>query len=274
MVRWKELMPLSAQRVLIRSKRGGHLELGIIGYGRFGRFAAAVLKKTLKVFVCDRKPLSPDEGVQTLPLAQVAKKPVLLLCVPISEIDTVCRQLRPFLQEGQLVLDTCSVKEKPLRRMKQVLPRGVEVLGTHPLFGPDSARSGIQGHRIVLCPGRGSHLQRVQGFLTRLGLDVIVTTAANHDRQMAHTQALFHFLARGVAQLKIKLGAISTPGPSRMFAEFQDVQQDSLQLFTDMQRQNRFSSPLRRRLIESLIRVDWELGRVDREPLITPRRKK
>lgn len=247
------------------------MELGIIGYGRFGRFAAAVLRTSFKVFAYDRRSFSPGEGIQTASLTEVARKPVLLLCVPISEIDTVCRQLRPFLQKGQLVLDTCSVKEKPLRQMKQVLPRGVEVLGTHPLFGPDSARSGIQGHRIVLCPGRGSHLHRVKGFLKKLGLDVIITTAANHDRQMAHTQALFHFLARGVAELKIKLGAISTPGPSRMFAEFQDVQLDSLQLFRDMQQQNRFSSPLRKRLIQSLIRVDQKLSRASGKPLETQR---
>lgn len=247
------------------------MELGIIGYGRFGRFAAAVLKRRFKVFVYDRRSFSPEEGIQPVPLTEVARKPVLLLCVPISEIETVCQQLRPLLHEGQLVLDTCSVKEKPLRQMKQVLPRGVKVLGTHPLFGPDSARSGIQGHRIVLCPGRGSHLHRVESYLKKLGLEVIITTAAKHDRQMAHTQALFHFLARGVAQLRITVGAISTPGPSRMFAEFQDVQHDSLQLFRDMQQQNRFSSPLRRRLIESLIRVDRELSRASQKPLTTDR---
>ncbi len=237
------------------------LELGVIGYGRFGRLAATILRRDFEVSVYDRKTLPLEEGIRLVPLAKAARKPALLLCVPISAIEAVCLQLEPHLTPGQLVLDTCSVKEKPLRLMKQILPRGVNVLGTHPLFGPDSARQGIEGHRIVLCPGRGAQQQKVARYLKALGLKVIVTSAANHDRQMARTQALFHFLARGVALMKIKLGPISTPGPSRMFAEFQDVQNDSPQLFRDMQLENSFSAHLRRKLIRTLIRVDRELKR-------------
>ncbi len=237
------------------------MRIGIVGYGRFGRFAAENLKRDCVVVVYDREPVRPAAGIRSASLPEVAASPVVLLCVPISEIESICRQLKPSLRRGQLVLDTCSVKEKPLRLMRRILPAGVEILGTHPLFGPESARSGIRGHRIVLCPGRGSRLPKVQKYLKTLGLEVIVTSAANHDRQMAHTQALFHFLARGVALMRIKLGAVSTPGPSRMFAEFQDVQQDSFQLFKDMQRENRFSALLRRRLIANLVRIDQELSR-------------
>ena len=237
------------------------MELGIIGYGRFGRFATTILKGDFDVSVYDKKSLPMDEGLCPVGLATAAKKPALLLCVPISAIGAVCRQLKPYLTPGQLVLDTCSVKEKPLRLMKQILPRGVDVEGTHPLFGPDSARQGIEGHSIVLCHGRGGQQQKVARYLTALGLKVIVTSAANHDRQMAHTQALFHFLARGVELMKIKLGPISTPGPSRMFAEFQDVQNDSPQLFRDMQLENSFSAHLRKKLINTLIQVDRKLTR-------------
>ena len=243
------------------------MEIGIIGYGRFGRFAGAILKRHFEVSFYDRRIRTPDEGVRFLPLSETARKPVLVLCVPISQIETVCLQLRPYLAPGQLVLDACSVKQKPIRIMKRILPRAVQVLGTHPLFGPDSARKGIEGHRIVLCPGRGFQLKKVERYLKSLGLEVIITTAAKHDRQMAHSQALFHFLARGVAMLKIKLGRISNPGPSRMFAEFQDVQNDSPQLFRDMQRENPFSAPFRRKLIENLIRVDQELKRTREQPL-------
>ena len=237
------------------------MELGIIGYGRFGRFAARILKSDFDVSVYDKKSLPLEEDIRLVPLAKVARKPALLLCVPISAIEAVCRQLKPHLTLGQLILDTCSVKEKPLRLMKQILPRGVDVIGTHPLFGPDSARQGIVGHTIVLCPGRGARQHKVASYLKALGLKVIVTSAANHDRQMAHSQALFHFLARGVALMKIKLGPISTPGPSRMFAEFQDVQNDSPQLFRDMQLENSFSAHLRHKLIRNLILIDSKLKR-------------
>lgn len=236
-----------------------YLEIGIIGYGRFGRFAAGILKKDFRVFVYDRKPLPRQRGITVASLAHVASKPILFLCVPISEIESTCRQLKNLLKGGQLVMDACSVKETPLRALKQFLPKGVEILGTHPLFGPDSARRGLEGLRIVLCPVRCTRLNKIVRYLRRLGLKVIVTSAANHDRQMAHTQALFHFLARAIGQMKLNVGNIATPGPSRMFEEFLEVQHDSTQLFLDMQRNNRFSARLRQELIEKLIRIDKDL---------------
>jgi len=232
------------------------MQIGMIGFGRFGRFAAEILKYDFEVYVCDRKKVPRRKGVTVTSFEEVARKPFLLLCVAISEIQSVCRKLRPLLKKGQLVLDTCSVKERPLAIMTQLLPRSVEILGTHPLFGPDSARPGIKGLRIVLCQSRCKNIGKVEKYLGQLGLKVILTTAERHDREMANSQALFHFLARGVAAMRIKLGPLSTPGPSRLFNEFKDVQNDSRQLFQDLHKMNRFARGVRKKLIENLTRID------------------
>ena len=236
------------------------MEIGIIGFGRFGRFAAEILKNDFEVYVCDRKKVPRRKGVTVTSFEEVARKPFLLLCVPISEIQSVCRKLRPLLKEGQLVLDTCSVKEKPLEIMARLLPRSIEILGTHPLFGPDSAKSGIEGLRIVLCQRRCKKIRKVKEYLEQIGLKVIITTAERHDREMANSQALFHFLARGVAAMQINLGSLSTPGPSRLFNEFSDVQNDSVQLFQDLHKMNRFAKGVRKKLIENLIKIDADLS--------------
>jgi prephenate dehydrogenase len=236
------------------------MEIGIIGFGRFGRFAAKILKNDFEVYVCDRKKVPRQKEVEVASFGEVARKAVLLLCVPISEIEPVCRKLRPLLKKGQLVLDTCSVKERPLQIMAQLLPRSVEILGTHPLFGPDSAKAGIGGLRIVLCQRRCKKIKKVKEYLEQIGLEVILTTAQRHDREMANSQALFHFLARGIAKIQIKLGTLSTPGPSRLFNEFKDVQNDSLQLFQDLHKMNRFAQGVRKKLIESLVEIDADLS--------------
>ena len=77
---------------------------------------------------------------------------------------------------------------------------------------------------------------------------------------MARTQALFHFLARGVAETGIRVGRLSTPGPTKLFDDFRDVQNDSLQLFQDLHRLNRFAPTVRKQLIECLRRLDEELS--------------
>ncbi len=236
------------------------MEIGIIGFGRFGQFAAGILKKDFRVNVFDRKKPFRLPGIQSLSLSEVANKPILLLCVPISKIGSICREIHPFLTPGQLILDTCSVKEKPLREMAQALPRFVEIVGTHPLFGPDSASSGLQGLKIALCPVRCRRIRKIKDYLEGKGLQVIVTTPEKHDREMAHSQALFHFLAHGVAAMGIQLGPLSTPGPAKLFRDFKDVQNDSQQLFKDLQQMNRFAGPVRKRLVKSLSRIEAGLS--------------
>ena len=83
---------------------------------------------------------------------------------------------------------------------------------------------------------------------------------------MAKTQALFHFLARGVAETGIRVGRLSTPGPAKLFEDFRDVQNDSLQLFQDLHRMNRFTVAVRKELIDCLARLDAELSDSSQPP--------
>ena len=115
--------------------------------------------------------------------------------------------------------------------MKKILPRSVEILGTHPLFGPDSARAGMKGLTVVLCQGRCKRIGMIKKYLIGRGLKVVITKARDHDLQMANTQALFHFLARAIFESGIRIGRFSTPGPTRLFGDLKHVQKDSFLLF-------------------------------------------
>ncbi len=237
------------------------MEIGIVGFGSFGQFAARILGRDFSVSAYDPKSPSGDPDVCRGTLREVARKPCLLLCVPISQMERLCRRLGPLLTPGQLVMDTCSVKEEPLRLMLELFPESVEVLGTHPLFGPETGRQGIAGLEVVLCPGRGSRVPKVKQYLETLGLNATLTTPAEHDRAMARTQALFHFLAQGFSRMKVDSETLATPGPAQLFRAFQDVRGDSSQLFRDLQQMNRFASGQRKKLIASLTALDKSLSR-------------
>lgn len=237
------------------------MEIGIVGFGRFGRFAAEILGKDFPISVFDRRTLSAPSGVRFAALREVACKPCLLLCVPISQMERICRRLGPLLAPGQLVMDTCSVKEEPLRIMLDLFPESVDVLGTHPLFGPETGRHGISGLEVVLCPGRGSRVGKVKQYLETLALKVTVATATEHDRAMARTQALFHFLAQGFSRMKVGPDTLATPGPAQLLRAFEDVRGDSRQLVRDLQQVNRFAPAQRKKLIDSLAALDRSLSR-------------
>lgn len=220
-----------------------------------------MLGKDFRVSVYDRKIPSGQSGGQFATLREVARKPCLLLCVPISQMERVCLRLGPLLTPGQLVLDTCSVKEEPLRLMLDLFPKEVEVLGTHPLFGPETGRHGVAGLEVVLCPGRGNRVGKVKKYLETLELKVTVTTATEHDRAMARTQALFHFLAQGFSRMNVDPDTLATPGPAQLFRAFQDVRGDSRQLFRDLQQMNRFAPAQRKKLVDSLTALDRSLSK-------------
>lgn len=233
--------------------------MGIVGFGRFGRFSAASLRDHFDLVIFDKEDRTKEASqlaVRAGSLKEVARCSIVLLCVPISKIQSALIEISPQLPEGSLVVDTCSVKEYPVSLMKTLLPPHVEILGTHPLFGPDSASGGLEGKKIVLCPVRIRDLTCVKGFLNHLGLNVLVCSPSEHDQKMASTQAIVQFLGRAFLEIELTHQTVSTPGYETLIGILEVVQNDTWELFRDLQTFNRFAGEMRRKLIESLAMLD------------------
>jgi prephenate dehydrogenase len=234
--------------------------VGILGLGRFGRMTYEHLKPCRpQVWTRDTAKLAGLEGAATFEKAAACD--IVVLTVAISAVEETCRRLAPLLRPGQIVVDTCSVKVDPVRVMLETLPEHVQLLGTHPLFGPDSGRDGIANLKIVLCPVRiaAQDYEEIRTFLVSLGLRVIEATPEEHDRQAARTQAIFHLLAQALGRLGWGGEPIATPAPEAFFRQVLSLRNDSFQLFVDMQRSNPFAAEHRARLIAALQGLDDEL---------------
>ena len=231
------------------------MKIGLLGYGRLGRLLGAQLADDFEWIIHD--PVHAGEPFASLP--EAASCETVVLAVPMSSMEPACREIAPYLRPGQLLLDTCSVKMHPLEVMRQFIPAGVEVIGTHPLFGPDSARDGLRGHKVVLCPLTHGRVGEVRAYLEDKGLRVIMATPEEHDRAMAETQCLFHLMARTIQEMGLKTGDIATPGPARLYSDFGILQHDTRQLFVDLQKLNPFAAEIRRRFIDTLLRLDASL---------------
>jgi prephenate dehydrogenase len=193
--------------------------------------------------------------------AETVRADILILSVPISAIRDTCSEIAPHLRSHQIVVDTCSVKERPIQWMKENLPEGIGILGTHPLFGPDSGKEGIAGLKIALCPVRieQARYEEICSFLRSLELVLVETTPEEHDRQIALSQAIFHLIAQAMKQLEWGVKPISTPGPESFYRLVKTVQRDTHQLFHDMERENPYAAQYRREFIEEMLRLDSEL---------------
>jgi len=237
--------------------------IGLLGYGRFGQLVYRHLPAAQVIGVFDSDPAKLKGFSRAAAMEQVVTAKFIILATPISAIDAVCQRISPRLRTGQVVIDTCSVKEYPVDRMLARLPDGVQILGTHPLFGPDSGRNGISGMKIAVCPVRieTENYDCVRRFLGGLGLSIIETTPREHDRRLARTQAIFHLISQALKELNWRGQQMSTPGPAAFYRLAESVQNDTAELFLDMERRNVYAKGCRRRFIRKLAEIDELLAR-------------
>ena len=238
--------------------------LGIVGFGSFGQFAAEHLSAHFDVVVADlldHVDRARELGVQWGSVEDATTCPYVILAVPVQNLTEAIESIRPHLNPGTLVIDVGSVKLQPLQQMLELLPEEVEILGTHPMFGPQSAVDGLHGHRIVLCPVRTARADQVQRFLEeQLRLEVIVSDAETHDRDIAQTQALAQFVGRALAALDRSDSAIRTPGYEHLREVAETVGEDSWELFSAIQNINPYAREMRDRLMRHLEDVEQRLA--------------
>ncbi|MDF2233117.1 prephenate dehydrogenase [Albimonas sp. CAU 1670] len=229
--------------------------VAVVGFGAFGRLVAEALAPHAAVCVHDRSPRALAEaeaaGFRPVPDLSGLSAEIVVLAVPLPALAEVLRAIAPHLRPGQLVLDVCSVKEAPARLLRDLLPPFVEILATHPMFGPQSARDGLAGRQIVLCPIRGRRWRGLARFLRRLGLEVLRATPEEHDRQAALSQGLTHLLAHAFASLGER-PRIRTRSFELMSEALAMVLDDAPEVFEAVTRANPHVAPLRARLVEAL----------------------
>jgi len=222
--------------------------LGLIGFGQFGQLAALYLKSHYDVIVADAAPRAEATaralGVAFGAVEQAAMCEIVVVAVPVMAMRAVFEQIAPHLQAGALVIDVGSVKVLPSQWMLEILPEGVDIVATHPLFGPQSAKTGLAGLRLVVCPVRGDRFECVADFGRSLGLTVNVTRPEAHDREMAYVQALTHLIGRSLVNLDIPDEQMKTPSYQHLLELCSLVGGDSFELFAAIQTQNPFAAEI------------------------------
>lgn len=240
--------------------------IGLIGFGAFGRFLARHLAPYAGIAAYDPGGIVADADAPVTPvsLAEASAQPLVIFAVPVQHLRACLAEAAPHMQPGALAVDVSSVKMKPVEWMQELLPQSVEILATHPLFGPQSGRHGIAGMTVVLCPVRCERMDAVKTFLAEmLGLKAVVSTPEGHDREIAFVQGLTHFLSRGVRQMGLHPSQFATPAYEHMLAIGEILRDDSDALFRTIQTFNPYAAEERARFLETLTQIDESLEDID-----------
>ncbi len=240
--------------------------IGIIGFGRFGALTARYLAEDWKVRVLDsggRTTAIEASGAEPADLDEVCRQKILVLCVPISALRDHLQRIAPRLGPETLVVDVCSVKVLPVRWMREILPPDTPILATHPMFGPDSAADSLTGRKIVVCRERidDARYEKVRRWLAGRKLEIVETTPEAHDRQIAVSLALTHYIGRSLAAFGARPLPIDTEGYRRLLHILGVVENDTWQLFEDMHRFNPFAEEQRKAFVRAMAEIEARLER-------------
>ncbi len=249
--------------------------LAVIGAGAFGRLMLTHLSDHFETAAFD--PALDDGaiaalGARPLPtLAAAGDAGIVVVATPVQTMETVLADLAPHLKPGTLALDVGSVKVKPARLMDALLPDGVEIVCTHPLFGPQSARDGLTGLKIAVCPVRGERHGCVAAFLAdTLGLSVIETTPDRHDRELAYVQGLTHLLAKTLLEMRLEPFQLTTVTYDLLRQAIGYVEGDSPELFRAIEMENPFAAEARQAFFDAVRRTEAGLAPSGPEPAPAP----
>lgn len=191
------------QRRILQTK-AEHFSIGIIGATQgMGAFLARVLKSG----GFEVETMGLGEGPKAEEVA--SRNDLVIVAVPIAATVDVIRQIAPHVRPGACLMDITSIKSAPLQAMLEAAPEGVDVVATHPMFGPHG--SDFDRQKVVLCRGRGdASFARVKKLFESFGAETIEATAEEHDAQMALIQVLVHektmVLGSVLERLKADLG--------------------------------------------------------------------
>jgi prephenate dehydrogenase len=178
----------------------------------------------------------------------------------------VLAAIAPHLRPGATVVDMASVKVEPMRWMEELLPPGVSRVGTHPLFGPESApERNVRGQRIVVCEAEGyaAAARSIEVIARRLGLESIRLDPETHDREMARSQALVFLIARALSSAGLEGSQYGTPSERRVWSALNMTAADTDELYEDILKLNPYAVESTRALVEA---VEAEAARLDGTP--------
>lgn len=237
---------------------GGSIGLGLRQRGLAGEVVGigrreSSLQKALACGTVDRITIDLASGV--------AGADVVVVATPVGLIAEQVRQVASACPTNALITDAGSVKAAIVDALQPI----EQFVGSHPLAGdhrtgPESARADLlDGKTVVVTPTdatRSDVVERTTRFWESLGASVMRLEPAEHDRALAATSHLPHFIAAALAgatpEKWLPLAATGWGDTTRIAAADPDLW---LQIFAE----NRTG------LIESLDRFLLQLSRMRAE---------
>jgi len=195
--------------------------LSIIGTGLIGGSVAMAAKKYInncQITAYDSDESSASEALRlgvidrSTSLNQVGREAELVIvCTPVGQFDAVMRVIAPTLTAGTLLTDVGSTKRSITKLAAELLPAGVEFIGSHPMAGSEkrgiaAAHADLFQRAVCMVMANAStpaaSFDLIEKFWTTLGMLVKRLTPDEHDRIVARISHLPQVLAMALTAIQ------------------------------------------------------------------------
>lgn len=250
---------------MVRQNSAKKHTVAIIGFGEFARLLVEHLQPHTEVVVASRHKITQRYGLKfrEVDFKTALASEIIIPAIPAQSLDEFLKQNKADINPEALVIDVCSVKVKPVEAMLKQLPKSCQVLATHPLFGPNTAKGDIAGQRIMMHPVRlpKEKYARIKQFIQgELGLKIIEATPEEHDKIMAYAQGLSHYIGRVMQQMRIPESELATKAYEDLLDMKRIQGNDSWELFESIMFENPYAAVVQKRFKLAMQKLDDRLG--------------
>ncbi|GAB4822227.1 hypothetical protein N2152v2_009273 [Parachlorella kessleri] len=261
-------------RMRARMQSQNTLKIGIVGFGTFGQFLARrMVKAGHQVIATSRSPYHKEAAEMGVGYFTDANDfceehpDVVILATSILSLEPVLAKLPVMrLKRSTLFVDVLSVKEFPKRLLLAKLPPEVDILCTHPMFGPDSGKGAWTGLNFMYEKVRvgedEAKQQRVENFLqffANEGCTMVEMACEEHDRHAASTQFITHTVGRMLGAMDLQPTVIDTKGFQSLLSLVDNTAHDSFELYYGLFMYNQNATVELERLEDALNQVKRQL---------------
>jgi len=249
------------------------------GAGMMGRWLVNhFLKSGFKVTISDlrikealslAKEIGADVAANNVEAAKEAD--IVIVSVPIEKTPKTISEVAPNMRVGTILAEISSIKTHVLPALIEASKRGLRTISIHPLFGPGV--KDLSEERIALIPISDSEVE--VGVVRRLfpEAEVIVVGVREHDRVMALTLSIPHFMNMVFASLvgEEDLNLLKRLGGTTFTLQFtlcESVMSEKPSLYASIQMDNEYTAGYLERFISKAHHLMDLICRRDREGFI------
>jgi prephenate dehydrogenase len=226
--------------------------VGIIGYGHFGAFVYELGQRFFPEvnFRVHSRRHEPD-GEKFYDLKTAAQSDVVILCDGIHEYEERMLAVMEHALPETVMIDVATVKKYTSELCKKHCD-GHRFISTHPMFGPVSYKKhkeNVDGFRIVVTDYALSNdmYQMLKSTFADFGFNIIEMTADEHDKRLAETLFLTHYIGQSIVQAGFERTNIDTLSFQFLMDAVESVKDDT-KLFEDVYRFNPYCREVAERL--------------------------